>query len=206
VTSKREETVDQLTTILSEAPALTAIIGDILVRNMDFDDAQEAAMRLRRLVPGQALGVGPTQQEQQLTQQVQQLQAALTRAMQQSGKDAIRLAGKDQMRDIDVYEAETDRIKALAPMLPMDPQGLQELIQNLVADALETNILPILKENISEEAEGEAQAMPQPPIPGAEQGQDGEWYIQDPTRRTRYLRIGPLAQERTPPGTARAGS
>ena len=210
VTSKREETVDQLTTILSEAPALTAIIGDILVRNMDFDDAQEASMRLRRLVPPQALGQGPSQNEQALQQQVQQLQAALTRAMQQSGRDALRLIGKDQMRDIDVYEAETDRIKALAPMLPMDQEGLMQLIQNLVADALETNILPVLQENIEADTQGAAAAgvaaAERPPIPGAQKAPDGEWYIQDPTRRTRYLRIGPLAQERTPPGTATAGT
>lgn len=210
VESKREEAVDKLTQILTEAPALTAIIGDILLRNMDFDDAQEAAMRLRRMVPPEAMGTGPSQQEQQLTTQVQQLQANLAKALEQHGKDAVKLLGKDQMRDIDVYEAETDRIKALAPLLPTEPAGLQQLIEQLVGDAMETNILPILKANIEGNtdqsgmaagAEGEA-----PPVPGAQKAQDGEWYILDPTRKTRYLRIGPLAQERTPPGTARVGS
>jgi hypothetical protein len=205
VTSKREEAVEKLSLILTEAPALTAIIGDILVRNMDFDDAQEASMRLRRLVPPQALGQGPTQNEQQLTQQVQQLQAALTKAMQQTGKDQLKLVGKDQLRDINVYEAETDRIKALAPLLPMDQAGLSELINQLVSDALETNIMPILKTNIEGVSEQSGQESG-PPVEGAQQAPDGEWYILDPTRQTRYLRVGPLAQERTPPGTARAGS
>jgi type II secretory pathway pseudopilin PulG len=205
VTSKREEAVEKLGVILTEAPALTAIIGDILVRNMDFDDAQEASMRLRRLVPPQALGQGPSQQEQQLMQQIQQLQAALTKAMQQSGKDQLKLIGKDQLRDIDVYEAETDRIKALAPLLPMDQQGLTDLVNQLVSDALETNILPVLKANIDGVTE-QSGGPDRPPVEGAQQAPDGEWYILDPTRQTRYLRVGPLAQERTPPGTARVGS
>lgn len=222
--TKREEAVDKLTQILTEAPALTAIIGDILIRNMDFDDAQEAAMRMRRMVPPEAMGTGPSQAEQQLQQQVQQLQVNLARALEQHGKDAIKLSGKDEMRDIDVYEAETNRIKALAPMLPMDGAGLQQLIEQLVTDSLETNILPILKANIEgAQNEGSTDTGPggngntangtgggggaeAPPIPGAQKAPDGEWYILDPTRKTRYLRIGPLAQERTPPGTARVGS
>jgi hypothetical protein len=225
VESKRAEAVEDLTQILTEAPALTAIIGDILLRNMDFDDAQEAAMRLRRMVPPQALGQGPSQNEQQLAQQVQQLQANLAKALEQHGKDAIKLAGKDQMRDIDVYSAETDRIKALAAMLPTDPEGLRQLIDQLVNDSLETNLLPIIQQNQEEwhqggtedtlggqgggsgdEEGGEGSEPEKPPIPGASKGVDGEWYILDPTRKTRYLRIGPLAQERTPPGTARVGS
>ena len=212
VESKRQEAVEDLTQILTEAPALTAIIGDILLRNMDFDDAQEAAMRLRRMVPPQALGQGPSQNEQQLQQQVQQLQVNLARALEQHGKDAVKLKGKDEMRDIDVYSAETDRIKALAPLLPMDQQGLQALIEQLVSDALETNLMPVLKENLEgtgqagAEATGPDSEANAPPIPGARQAQDGEWYILDPTRRTRYLRIGPLAQERTPPGTSGTGS
>src|SRR5215469_14062498 len=150
VESKREEAVDKLTQILTEAPALTAIIGDILLRNMDFDDAQEAAIRLRRMVPPQALGQGPSQQEQQLTQQVQALQANLARALEQHGKDAIKLQGKDQMRDIDVYSAETDRIKSLSQIITAsDPSQMTDVIEQLVQNALETNIMPILKANIA---------------------------------------------------------
>src|SRR5215831_3881092 len=214
VESKRQEAVQDLTQILTEAPALTAIIGDILLRNMDFDDAQEAAMRLRRLVPPQALGQGPSQNEQAMQQQIQQLQVNLAKALEQHGKDAIKLSGKDQMRDIDVYEAETDRIKALSQIVQAsDPESMRPIIEQLVSDALETNLMPILKANIQGEGEGpvaeqsgNAGGTNPAPMEGARQAPDGEWYILDPTRRTRYLRIGPLAQERTPPGTARTGS
>src|SRR5215467_9133471 len=219
VESKRQEAVEDLTQILTEAPALTAIIGDILLRNMDFDDAQEAAMRLRRMVPPQALGQGPTQNEQAMMQQLQALQANLAKALEQHGKDAIKLEGKDQMRDIDVYEAETDRIKALSQIVQAsDPEQMRPIIEQLVQDALETNLMPILKANIGGEGSGpvaEQSGMASqeggggseaPPLAGARQAPDGEWYILDPTRRTRYLRIGSLAQERAPPGAATAGS
>ena len=214
VESKRQEAVEDLTMILTEAPALTAIIGDILLRNMDFDDAQEAAMRLRRMVPPQALGQGPSQNEQQLSQQVQQLQVNLAKALEQHGKDAVKLQGKDQMRDIDVYGAETDRIKALSQIVAAnDPESMRPIIEQLVSDALETNLMPILKQNIEANAptgpdsDGTTNGtgVNGPPIAGARQAPDGEWYILDPTRRTRYLRIGPLAQERPVPGTATTG-
>jgi hypothetical protein len=214
--SKRREAVEALTTILTEAPGLTAIVGDIMLRNMEFDDAAEAAMRLRRMVPPQALGQGPTQNEQQMQQTIQQLQNSLAQSIQKQGRSELRLAGRDQMRDIDVYSAETDRFKALSQVITAsDPESMRPIIEQLVGDALETNLMPILKQNIEGVAEQSvgADAMGAntnagangggggPPIPGAQQATDGEWYITDPTRRGRYLKIGPLAVQRPVPGT-----
>lgn len=205
--TRRQESVDALTLILTQAPGLTGIIGDLLLKSMDFEEAQEAALRLKRMVPPIALGEGPSQQEQQLQQQVGQLTTTLSEAMQRHGKDSLKLVGKDQMRDIDAYKAETDRIKALAPMLPTDQAGLQQLIEQLVGDALKTHLTPIIEANmggIGDQAEqdpqqqqsGESGGQGGPGFPGAQQAPDGEYYILDPTRKTRYLRVGPLAQER----------
>ena len=201
--TSREETVEALTLILTQAPALTGIIGDILLRNMPFDEAQEAALRLKRLVPPQALGEGPTQNEQMLQQQVGQLTTTLAKAMQRHGKDALKLVGKDQMRDIDVYKAETDRIKAMAPLLPTDQEGMQALIEQLVGDALKTHLMPILKANLqgtAEQSSGGEGNTDVPPIEGAQKAPDGNWYLRDPTREMRgYLRIEPLATEHKGP-------
>lgn len=204
--TKRQETVDAMSLILTQAPGLTGIIGDILLRALDFDESQEAALRLKRMVPPQALGQGPTPQEQQLQQQVQQLQMTLAEALQRHGKDALKLVGKDQMRDIDVYKAETDRIKALAPMLPTDEEGLKAMIEQLVGDAMKTHLLPIIQQNIEglqdqssgegSSGEGDSPEDEEPPVHGASKAPDGNWYVLDPTRRSRYLRIAPLAQEK----------
>lgn len=194
--SRRKEAVESLTLMLTEAPALTGLIGDILLRNMEFDDAQEAALRLKRMVPPQALGQGPTENEQQQQLIIQQLQAALQQSMDRQAKNELKLVGKDQMRSIDVYEAETDRIKALAPLLPMDQAGVEALIQQLVETALQTNLMPILEQNLAQVHEQSGnEEIPEPPVPGAQQAPDGHYYMRDPTRRSQYLRLEPLVEQ-----------
>lgn len=199
--SKRRETVDALTLILTQAPALTGIIGDLLLKAMDFDEAQEAAQRLRRMVPPQALGQGQSQNEQMMQQVIQQLQTNLAKSLDAHGKDRVKLVGKDQARDIDAYEAETNRMKALADMLPTDMSGLEQIIRQLVEDSLHTSLLPIIEANmkgIRGDTSGDEEE--EPPMPGAQKAPDGEWYVLDPTRKSKYLRIAPLAQERTAKG------
>jgi hypothetical protein len=214
--SRREETVQALTLILTQAPALTGVIGDLLLASMDFDKAQEAAQRLKRMVPPQALGQGPSAQEQQLGMQLRQTQAALGEALGKLGKEQVKLSGKDQMRDIDAYKAETDRFKALADALMLDQGGLQQVVNNLMKDAAQTHLAPMLQENAQEISDGRQQeaedAAPegeapatQPkastgmsamaPVPGAQRAPDGAWYLTDPTRSGKYLRVAPLAQE-----------
>jgi hypothetical protein len=205
IASKRQQTVDALTLILTQAPGLTGIIGDLLLR------AMEAAQRLRRMVPPEALGTGPSQREQQMQQAIQQLQTTLAKSLDAHGKDRVKLVGKDQMRDIDAYNAETNRLKALSDMLPMDTDGIRQVIEQLVHESLGTKLLPIIEANVhgvnTESTEGAGGEQPEePPLPGAQKADDGQWYILDPTRRSRYLKIAPLAQQRKPPGEATAGS
>lgn len=205
--SRRKETADALTMILSQNPGLTGIIGDLLLGCLDFDKAQEAALRMKRMVPPQALGEGPTQNEQAMRKQIEQLTGLLGKALQHTAKDQLKLIGKDEMRDIDAYKAETDRFKALADTLMLDQGGMQQVVEQLVQESLHTKLSPIVAAN-SEEIGGStlggeqqqadvAPAAP-PPLPGAKQAPDGQWYILDPTRQNKYLRIAPLAQERVP--------
>ena len=204
--SRREETVQALTLILTQAPTLTGVIGDLLLSAMDFKEAQEAAQRLKRMVPPQALGQGPTPNEQQLMQHNIALTNALRESLQRLGKEQLKLVGKDQMRDIDAYKAETDRFKALSDVLMLDQGGVKQVIDQLVSEAAQTHLTPILKanEDSTKTAGGDATAdtaaaaAEQPPMPGASKAPDGEWYLQDPTRQGKYLRVAPLAQERSP--------
>lgn len=221
--SAREQTVEALTLILTQAPALTGIIGDLLLSAMDFDKAQEAAQRLKRMVPHQALGIGPSQSEQQLASQLAQTRTALGESLSKLGKEQQKLVGKDQMRDIDAYKAETDRIKAFADQMgQLDPEGSRQMIEDLVREAAHTHLTPILTANakdLDEQAAGErkdslgegetapgysgrsstnSEALS--PYPGARQAPDGEWYTTDPTRQGKYMRIAPLVQEHSPRG------
>ncbi len=145
--TRREETVKAMTLLLTQAPALVPIIGDLLLSAMDFKEATEAAARLKRMVPGQALGTGPTEAEQLMQQQIASLQEALTKALQQTGKDQLKLAGKEELRDINVYNAETNRIKALEEQLALDKAGIKSLVEQLIRDALAGTIHPIIADN-----------------------------------------------------------
>jgi len=205
--TRREETVENMTLLLTQAPGLIPILGDVLLKNMPFEGAAEASLRLRRMVPPVALGQGPTQQEQILQQQLMTLQQALVKEMDLHARDRIKLANKGDLREVEVYDAETKRIAALAKMLPTDPEGLQALIAQAVQDSLKTSIGGIMDEikvhaNIGEDeaSQGTKPSEEAPPIAGAKKAPDGEWYLTDPTRKGKYLRVAPLAQLHAVPG------
>lgn len=111
--TRRQEAVNSLTLLLTQAPQLTSIIGDILLQNSDFDQADEAAARLRRMVPPHALGEGPSVTEQQMGQQLQEMQKLLQGVMEELAHEKIKLKGKDALRQVDSFKALTDRLKML---------------------------------------------------------------------------------------------
>jgi Phage P22-like portal protein len=197
--SNMEETADALTLILTQAPGLTGIIGDLLMASLPFDKAQEAAARLRRMVPPVALGTGPSEAEQQLQAKVQALTTALGEALGQTAKDKLKLVGKDELRDIEVYDAHTKRIAAEAKLLPTDPEGLRQMIAKMVQESLADGMQSVIDAN-KPELDDDSPPPEPPPVPGANKAPDGEWYITDPTRKGKYLHIAPLAQLHSRPG------
>ena len=87
-------------------------------------------------------------------------------------------------------------------MLPMDEAGLRALVEKMIADAQKDDP-KIIEANVDDI--GKAAASPQPPIPGARQAPNGEWYMLDPTRRGKYLRVGMGLAKPAGPGAAGAG-
>lgn len=180
--SKQNETVDKMTLVLTQAPTLVPIIGDLLLGSMDFEAAQEAARRMKRMVPPQALGQGPSPSEQELTQKVAALQVALAKALEDQAKVGIKLVGKARQQDVQVYDAETRRMAALSDMLQTDPEDIKDVIEQLVRDALSTHLNPVSEENDAIVADG-------PPLPGARKAPDGQWYVKHPGKAGKYLRV-----------------
>ncbi len=150
------------------------------------------------MIPPQALGDGPTANEQALQAQLQSAQALLAKTMQRAGADRMKVIDKTQAHMLGAYDAETDRMKALADMLPEDPAGLRGMIEQLVQDTLATHLLPMVENSMTNLTGDGTGGDGAPPVPGASQAPDGEWYLQDPTRQGKYLRVVPLAQERKP--------
>jgi hypothetical protein len=200
--TKREEARDALSILLTQAKDLVPIVGDLLLADMDFEGAQEAARRLKRMVPPQALGRGPTQNETVLQGQVQALAQALSEALQDNAKLDLKLVGKNQLRDTQAYAEETKRIGVLKDYLPTEPEALRKLLLDVIADGLETDLSPIINANANDldldsqgakrglspglESGPESEsAMPS----GAKKAADGNWYLDDPARPGKYLRV-----------------
>lgn len=176
--TKREQAFDALVLLLTQSKELVPLIGDIMIRMGDFPMADEAAERLRRMVPPQALGVGPTQQEQQLMQQLAQLKGLLSDALDENAQQKLQLKGKDSKRDIDEYKAQTDRLAVLAKALTEDNQ-FRVLVAQLLHE-IQTNTMD--GEPVSGQGEPSQRKVrenaAQPPLPGAMLAPDGKWYMQ----------------------------
>jgi hypothetical protein len=143
--TKREETFNALTTILTQAPQMATMIGDLLMQSADFDLADEAAARLRRAVPKNILGLGPSPEEQALqqqlallTQKMQGMQELTVKTIEENSKLRVILHGKNEQRDIDLYDSETKRLAAVIKMIP--PEQLAPIIAQLGSDTLKTQL------------------------------------------------------------------
>lgn len=197
--TKREEAFNAFTLILTQAPQLAQIIGDLLLKAGDFPMADEAAIRLKRMVPPQALGKGPSESEQMLQAQIQNLTTNLTAMMEELAITRLKLKGKEQGKEVDVYKAITDRIKVLGDHV-LSGHELAMLGDQVVAEASDTSLEPVRasaesaiegKFGVPTDEKPEQMELPlqTPPMPGARKSKDGKWYVPDPGRPGKYSLI-----------------
>lgn len=178
--TRREEAFNALTLILTQNPTLTGVIGDIMFRAGDFPMAEEAAERLKRMVPPQALGQGPTQNEQMLTMQLQQMQEALKSTMDELAKEKGKTEARLEKREVEVYDAITKRLDIL-----LKNAGLSQQQTGVVADdaVKESREVPISDTYEGHEGEtpGADMALEDHEMPeGAFRGPDGHAYAEHP--------------------------
>lgn len=146
--TRREQTADQLTQLVQAYPEAAPILGDLIVKNLDIPDADEAVRRLHAMLPPQVLaaengGQGAPQDPmqhpavQQIMQQGQQVIQQQGQALQQAGQELQTVqqqlvqaeqalaqakaanALKDKELNIKAFEATTARIQATAK--PTEP-------------------------------------------------------------------------------------
>lgn len=103
-TTQRAETADQMMTLIQAYPDAAPVIGDILVKNLDWKGSDEIAERLKKLLPPQVQGqtqIPPEVQQQieqgkqligQLQQENQQLKAGQQAKMAQTQADSQQKA------------------------------------------------------------------------------------------------------------------
>jgi len=151
--TKRMEAAESMTAMTQGNPALFPIIGDLLVKSMDWPMADEIAKRLKTMLPpeikqqeeaeegGQSPEVLMVQQmaEQALAQKDQELQMAMQQMQQmaQELQDAQAEIMKTNLRAEQAkLSAQEDDIKAAQTLLQKDFQLAQAKLQNEEAEAM----------------------------------------------------------------------
>lgn len=101
--TKRMAAVEAITQFIQAYPNAFPIVGDLLVKNMDWPGSQQLAARLAKMVPPQfqdnpggepAIPPQAAQQIQQLQQQLQQMVSANTQLTERLKGDAIQAESK----------------------------------------------------------------------------------------------------------------
>lgn len=108
--TRREEAATQMTEFVRSFPQAAPIIGDLLVKNLDWPGAEDIAERLKTLVPAQT----DPMQSQAVQEAQQRAQAAEAKAAQLEEDRAIdieKLKIEVGKLKVDEYEAQTDRMK-----------------------------------------------------------------------------------------------
>lgn len=158
-TTKRQEAAEAMVQLTQANPALFQLIGDLMIRNMDWPQAEEIADRLKLMLPPQIQQAEEKEEGQQVPPQVQQaIQMAQEHIQQQdiaiqelqgqlqqaTGEHEVKmielgikerelLIKEDELK-IKGYEAETERLTKLPPL---DVQGLRTIVQQTVAEMLQ---------------------------------------------------------------------
>jgi len=164
--TQRQEAANAFTQIMAQNPAAFAVVGDLWAENSDFPGAEELAERLRRGLP-QQYKPGPDPQMLQMQQQMQQQQQMAQGLLRQADAKVATLQGevvrqkekadeKAQQIEVDAYEAETNRLKAIGAV---DPMLVQMIARQLWENMMQTDIVPHIKNH----AQLEQALQPVPP-------------------------------------------
>lgn len=127
-TTQREEAANQMMEFVQAFPQSAQFIGDLIAKNLDWPGADDIAKRLKLMLPPQMQGQNP--QLQQMQQQMQQMDgeakqaiAQLQQVMQQKDMQLKSMQQDKQLEaqklQIDQFNAETNRMKAVKEIQPV---------------------------------------------------------------------------------------
>jgi len=182
--TKRQEAVESMGLLVQTNPEMWRIIGDLLVKNMDWPGAQEMAKRLRATVPAEVLAAGDgeddTPRVAQLTKMIEEQNRIMNAQQQmldnfkksteaqQAENEKNRVQNEHFRADIEAYNANTTRLKSILDALAKTsgPDGTSAVLQQTINQILES---PSLEEEEPMPLEqGEMHMQPQgmqPPMP-----------------------------------------
>jgi hypothetical protein len=132
--TRRQEAFNALTQIMGQDQELMKVAGDLLFKAADFPMADEVAERLHRTIPPAILGEGPSPQEQDMHQKMQQMGQMIEHLTQEL--QAAKQGQEADETNIKAYDAETRRMAALGQ--PLDPQVVAHVATQVVMQMMQT--------------------------------------------------------------------
>lgn len=107
--TKREESATQMMELLKAFPQAAPLIGDLLVKNLDWQGADEIAERLKALLPDNVRGDDP--RIQQGVQIIQSLQTELRALQEDKSLESRKVNVDEREATVKAFEANTERLK-----------------------------------------------------------------------------------------------
>jgi hypothetical protein len=140
--TQRQEAFTAFSQLLAANKDLTSIVGDIWMRFADIPGGLEAAERLKRMVPQQALGTGPPPDLQAAQQQIEKL-AKVIEGLEMKLADKTAAHLNDQEKNaIDAYRAQSDRVgkaAALKDLIAVAPELILGFLDQVISEAEQTS-------------------------------------------------------------------
>jgi hypothetical protein len=130
-TTRREESAQQMVEMIRAYPDAAPIIGDILVKALDWPQAEEIAERLKAMLPPQIQQQGGL--PPQLQQMIQKGQEMIQQLQQENGQLKMDKSLDARKAAVDAFKAETERLKELLPYMPPETLAVMGLQMNVQA-------------------------------------------------------------------------
>lgn len=181
--TKRMEAFDAMTQLVQGNPQLWPIIGDLIVKNMDWPGSEAMAKRLKAMLPPQVAQLEQDEEQDippqvkaqmaQMQQQLQQFQKGIHDAalgLQEKDKEIqdlqSQLKDKDESVEVDQYKAVTERMKVeadiaiknelpiLQEQIGIISQTIAHLIEPVEDDSQEVEEMPPMNQQPSQPSAG----------------------------------------------------
>lgn len=179
--TRRQEAWNAFVQIASQNKEVMQTCGDLMFKVADFPMANEISQRLARTIPPNIKGDAPDPQMDNAlhmaSDKIEQMQGLIAKQAQELADKQKELDIKAAHAQIDSYKAESERLRDIGNAGPIvSEKELKPLIDKMLKDMLGDPVPGV--------EDGEA-----PPVHGAKQAPDGNWYVPDPSRKGKFHRV-----------------
>lgn len=140
-TTKRQEAADAMMSVVQAVPTLFPVVGDLMVKNMDWPGADDIAKRLRKMLPPQlqesdeGQDTGIAQQVQQVMQAAEAKIQALSAELEQAKEERAMKVAELELKDKDINaRIEVARMNALKDLELAKMNNRSDALEAIAAD------------------------------------------------------------------------